>query len=93
MKTAKTKGNMPTPRPTKHRRKMSTKAYPRGPMDAEMFEFNYCVQTPGMTLTSYRKQFVTLPRPYDDPNCPGWAAVNLDPDSIRAHLDLYWKPE
>lgn len=60
--------------------------------NAQEFEQGYCERSK-IALADYRRHLVTLPCTCDDPNCPGWAAVGLDPSSVRTYLDLYWKTE
>lgn len=59
-------------------------------MTEREFEENYCNNS-HINIDEYRKYFVTLPCQCGSRSCKGWACVDNNKVSIKAHMDLYMR--
>jgi hypothetical protein len=57
-------------------------------MTKEEFKERYCKRS-GITKRFFDKRFVVLKCVCDYSECPGWAVVNNDKESIKRHKNLY----
>lgn len=57
-------------------------------MTKEQFEKGY-IKRSGISIEEYRMFYVTLPCACGQKGCKGWAAVSKNPESIKAHQELY----
>ena len=57
-------------------------------MTKEEFEKQF-TQGVSISPTRYKQKFVTLPCLCGDKNCPGWAAVPNEEQTLKVHKILY----
>ena len=57
-------------------------------MNEEEFIKKYCYDS-NISREFFDKHLVALPCSCGWERCKGWAAVSIDPDSIRRHKELY----